>query len=311
MTGRTMREIPEAEMSELRRWQIGRYGEAIAADPECAEAYVERGAAYHLLELRAEAVADMRRAFELEPADPHLYEMMAWPFEDGEARTILRAGLRRVASGTRIHRMLRDSFARTYWYDGDYQKYVELLEQAIPTLGSEPQEQRLAWNKLGNGYTALGQHEKAEAAYRAAHGVEVPGRALQDPQLIVRAAMHGGDYARAKVVLAEFAGELRPELRAVLGAVLEVLSEPGSPAARKTSLANIGAAKSLAAGSRRAGSASYYSFLGGVLHLGAGRTAEARDLLQRFAAEAEANATEWRITLRWEIAKARELAQGS
>ena len=51
----------------------------------------------------------------------------------------------------------------------------------------------------------------------------------------------------------------------------------------------------------------YDTFLLGLVYIGAGRAQEGKELLEAHANQSEANPKEWGVTMRWEIAKAREL----
>jgi len=119
-------------------------------------------------------------------------------------------------------------------------------------------------------------------------------------------------YDAALSVLAELTDIIPPDELSVLEAVLTVLGSPDSAEAKSVSLAALPAAELLGKQpGPLGGSTSYYSFLLGIVLLGVERIEEARELLTRFANESAANPREWGITLRWEIAKARELAEGT
>ena len=130
-------------------------------------------------------------------------------------------------------------------------------------------------------------------------------------EMIVRTRMHRDQYNEALAALAEFSDTIPADELSVLKAVLTVLASPGSAEAKTACREALPAAELLG---RRPGplgdSTSYYSFLLGVIYIGLERTEAARELLTRFADESAANPREWGITLRWEIAKARDLALG-
>ncbi|MBS2036883.1 tetratricopeptide repeat protein [bacterium] len=65
---------------ELRKESIAEFDQAIAAAPEFADAYLERGRAYLYLESPelAKALDDFKKALELDPSNASLYTEMAW-----------------------------------------------------------------------------------------------------------------------------------------------------------------------------------------------------------------------------------------
>jgi tetratricopeptide (TPR) repeat protein len=80
------RRLSEAEEAPFREWKVKRYTEAIELDPSLGDAYAERGSELYFLGRRAEAKADLSKAFALGASDPHLYFDMALPFEGEEKR---------------------------------------------------------------------------------------------------------------------------------------------------------------------------------------------------------------------------------
>jgi hypothetical protein len=130
--------------------------------------------------------------------------------------------------------------------------------------------------------------------------------------MVVRSLMHRNQYAGALHAVEELADSFPAGMPAVFAAALTVLENPGSARARSTSTAALTAAEDWG---RRPGplgdSTNYYSFLLGLVYRGVGKNHEAAEILIRFADEAAANKREWGITMRWEIAKARELATTS
>jgi tetratricopeptide (TPR) repeat protein len=301
--------LPANEESELRKWEIVRYSEAIELDPSLAEAYVRRGAALYSERRRAEAQADMRKAFALRPNDPVLYHTMASPFEEDEKREILQAGMSLADPSSFEYEHLRDYFILTYWYDGNFTEHVRLLEEWLPELDQAEPMYRHELRSLAQSYSALAHHERAEATYRRALAVSVEAERAQIAEMVVRTRMHRGQYAEAREVLAEFRTDLPPEKLSIFDAALLVLLDPTSAETRTACNTALPVAEPLGKAPGPVGNTtSYYSFLLGVIYKGAGRQEAASELLGRFAAEAAANKREWAITLRWEIAAAREAA---
>jgi tetratricopeptide (TPR) repeat protein len=85
--------LPEEEATH-RRWAIARCTEAIEADPSLADAYVRRGVELYYERRYEDSRSDMRRAFELQPIDPYLYELMTLPFDVEEAEKFNKESVR-------------------------------------------------------------------------------------------------------------------------------------------------------------------------------------------------------------------------
>src|SRR5438876_11452800 len=85
--------LSEAEEASFRERRVARYSEAIALDPSLGDAYAERGSELYFLGRRAEATADMRKAFALGVIDQQLYAAMSMPFQGEDNRESLRAGM--------------------------------------------------------------------------------------------------------------------------------------------------------------------------------------------------------------------------
>jgi tetratricopeptide (TPR) repeat protein len=289
---------------------IERYTEAIAADESFPDAYVERGAELYFEGWIDEAKADMRKAFALQPTEPDRYLTMSYPFEGEEQRNILKKGMELGAPEFIEYQTLRMMYIQTFWYQGDFAEYVRLLLEWIPQLDPNDFMYRNQLEELASGYSALGQHQNAEAAYRTALVASADASERQSiSQMIVRTRMHRNQYNDALATLPEFADTISADELSVLRAVLLVLASRGSEEAKVACMAALPAAELLGkTPGPLGGSTSYYSFLLGIVYAGAERTDAARALLIRFADESAANRREWGVTLRWEIAKARELA---
>lgn len=298
--------LPAKEEGELRRWRIARYTEATQLDPSLAEAYVKRGTALYFERRRAEAQADMRKAFSLRPNDADLYHSMAYPFEGDERREILRAGMGLADPSSFEYEHLRDVFILTYWYDGNFTEHVRLLEEWLPQLDQTEFMYRHELQSLAQGYSALGEHEKAEATYRRALTVSAGTDRGHIAEMIIRTRMHRSQYAEAREAIAELRSDLPPDRCRVLDAALLVLLDPASAEARTASHGALPVAEPLGRAPGPVGNTTnYYSFLLGLIYKGAGRHEAAIELLSRFASESAANKREWAVTLRWEIAMAR------
>jgi len=301
--------LPPKEESELRKWEVARYTEAIRLDPSLAEAYAERGAALYFERRRAEAQADMRLAFALRPKEAGLYMLMSYPFEGDEKRGILQAGMSLADPSSFEYELLGDSFIMSYWYDGNPVDYVCLLEEWIPTLDPAGFTYCHEQQNLAQGYSALGEHVRAEAAYRQALDVSrAPARGYI-AEMVIRTRMHRGDYAGARRAIDELRSDLSQDKRTVFDAALLALLDPRSEQTALAAEAALPVAELLGRAPGPSGNkTNYYSFLLGLIYKGAGRYEAASNLLLQFAQESSANKREWAITLRWEIAMALEAA---
>jgi len=305
--------LSKAEEAPFREWKVARYSEAIELDPSFGDAYAERGTELYFLGRRAEAKADIRKAFALGVSDPELYAMMAMPFAGEEKREILRAGMKLIDRASEetgwFYDDLYSMLIQSYWYDGNFREHARLLEEWVPQLQPTEHMYRTALGSLGMAYSALGKHAEAEAAYRAALAATPAAEKQHVADMVVRTVMHRDRYGEALLILEELADRLPADTHAIFTAALTVLRDPGSGLARDASAAALTAAEDWG---RRPGplgdSTSYYSFLLGLVYRGVGKNREAAEILTRFADEAAANKREWGITMRWEIAKARELA---
>ncbi len=306
----------KAEEAPFREWKVARYSEAIALDPSFGDAYAERGSELYFLGRRAEAKADIRRAFALGVSDPELYGTMAMPFVGEEQREILRVGMKLIDRASEetgwFYNHLYSELIRSYWYEGSFPENARLLEEWVPQLEQTEHMYRMALQDLGMVYSALGKHAEAETAYRRALEATPPPEKQHVADMVVRTLMHRDQYGEALLVLEELADGLPADTRTIFSAALTVLQDPGSALARDASAGALTAAEDWG---RRPGplghSTSYYSFLLGLVYRGVGKNREAAEILTRFADEAAANKREWGITMRWEIAKARELATTS
>lgn len=302
--------LPATEEAEFRKWKVTRYTEAIRLDPSLPEVYVARGTELYFLRRRAEAQADMRKAYALRPRDAQLYWSMSLPFEGDARRDLLRVGMRLADRSSLEYEQMRSNFIRSHWYDGNFREYVRLLEKWVPQLDPNEFMHGHEVQNLAQGYSALGEYEKAEAAYRRALSVSAGEEQARIAEMILRTLMHRGKYSEAREALVQLEPHVPPAKITVFNAALLVLSDPRSPDSAAASSAALAVAEPIGrAPGPLDNTTSYYSFLLGLLYKGAGRDDEAEEILERFARESSANKREWSITLRWEIATAREIAR--
>jgi tetratricopeptide (TPR) repeat protein len=305
--------LSKAEEAPFRERRVVRYTEAIELDPSFGDAYAERGSELYFLGRRAQAKADMLKAVALGVTEPELYATMAMPFEGEEQRGILRTGMglidRSSAETGWFYDHLYSMVIRSYWYEGNFAENARLLEEWVPQLDRTDHMYRIALDELGMAYSALGKHAEAETAYRRKLAATPPAEQQYVADMVVRTLMHRNQYGEALLVLDELMDSFRAETRAIFTAALTVLQDSESAVARAASAAALAAAEDWG---RRpgplGGSTNYYSFLLGLVYRGLGRNQDAAEIFRRFADESAANKREWGVTMRWEIAKARELA---
>ena len=106
--------------------------------------------------------------------------------------------------------------------------------------------------------------------------------------------MHENDFKGARQALEEFAGELPDIVRALFSALVDIL-ESKNPEEVEKLLDEMEECSGI------------FTFYKGVLCHGAGRIDKAMELMTQFYEESEGNPREWGVTLRWEIAKAKEI----
>ncbi len=305
--------LSKAEEAPFREWKVQRFTEAIELDPSFGDAYAERGSELYFLGRRAEAKADMRKAFELGASDPDQYTFISMPFEGDEKREILRAGMAKVDRSAEetawVYDHLYSMLIHSYWYDGNFAENARLLEQWVPQLPPAEHMFRHSLNDLGMAYSALGRHADAELAYRKALAASPPDGKRHVANMVVRTLMHRNAYAAAREAVQELKDDLSPDAYVLFDAALAVLQSPESADARTSSAAALAVAEEHGRQPGPTGkSTNYYSFLLGVIYRGLGRDRDAAEILTRFADDSVANKREWGITMRWEITKARELA---
>lgn len=303
-------ELPAEQEKDLTAWAIERYTEAIRVAPDFPEAHLARGMAFFLEGRREDAQKDMRNAFALGPREPRMYLGMSFPFEDEEQRRMLQGGLARTENASADHHLLQGLVIRSYWQEGNFQEFVRLKEHQLGQLDPESPSRPDQLGDVARGYSALGEHARAEEAYRGALS-EARGRARESAaEGVLRTYLHRERYAEGRQVVRELAMALPDKQRVVWEAVFQVLIDPESAQTRLTAEAAVAAAETLQlpAGHGK-DHTNYNAFLLGVIYKGAGRLSSARQLLTTFASRSEANPRDQGVTMRWEIATARALLE--
>jgi len=302
-------ELAPEEESNLFQWTIERYSEAIRLAPDLADAHLARGMTLFLEGRREEAQKDMRNAFALRPREPRMYLGMSFPFEGEEQRRMLQGGLARTEKASADHQLLQGLFIRSYWNEGNFREFVRLKEEQLGQLDPESPSRPDQLGDVARGYSALGDHARAERAYRGALA-EGRGRAREfAAEGILRTYLHREQYAAGREVVRELAPTLPENQRVVWDAVFQVVLEPDAVATRVAAEAAVAPAETLRLpGGNGRKSTNYNAFLLGLIYLGSGRVADARELLTTFASASEAHPRDQGVTMRWEIATARTLS---
>ena len=269
--------------SESRQQAIALFTEALNADPDYADALVGRSTAYRQEGEIEKAKADARRALKLGVKDSD-FLFLSFPFEGDEAREILQQGIDEMEQDSPFRRMLVEELARTYWYEQNYLKQAELLEE----LGPEADDRTFYYERLGMAYYAAGNLEKAESNYQKG----LPESALS----LVHLKMHQGEFEEALRVLESQAGEIEDDEYLVEKAVLNALL--GREVDHERALELV----------RESGEANLFGqddFQAGVLEYDRGNKRLGRQLLRRSMAMLDSNPLEWGVTLAWkrEVAK--------
>ncbi len=176
------------------------YRQAIAQDPQRAEAWHLLGALYLQAGQAAEAVRLITRAIQLQPADSGFFSNLGTAYsllgQHDEAVTCLRRAVQLAPQSTTAHYNLGTALAQ----QGRHEEAVASFRHAI---AANPESAEAHYN-LGNSLRELGQLPEAESAYREAI------RARPD---YLKARVNLGNVLRDQSRLAEAASELRAALK--------------------------------------------------------------------------------------------------
>jgi len=280
-----------------RRRALAKYTRAIALDPTFVHAYLIRANTRRRLNDVAGSRADAEAAYALRPSDPMAYLNIASAFSPSTQRKIIRAGLSRATPGGWEHLHLAWYSTNTYWYEGRFDLQVASLRRVLRRFG-ELGKSRLA-NRLhcdlGTALTALGRYAAAEKEFRLAATAGGTYSALACHG-VVQSRIYQDDLRGALRELARLAGKMDASDVAITRAYIHALM-PQSPAPTSDVV-------------RRAAKPStglHNDFMNAVVLLRAGRADLARPRLRTFIDVSESNPSEWGVTRRWEIAKAKAL----
>jgi tetratricopeptide (TPR) repeat protein len=280
-----------------RRRALAKYTQAIALDPTFVDVYLVRAHTRSRLNDPAGSRADAEAAYALRLSDPMAYLSIASAFRGSTQRKIIRAGLSRATPGGWEHLHLGWYSTNTYWYEGRFDLQVASLRRLLRRF-SELGKRRLA-NRLhcdlGTALMALGRYATAEKEFRLAAAAGGTHSALAC-EGVVRSRIYQDDLRGALRELDRLAGKMEASDVAITRAYIQALM-PQSPAPTPDA-------------ARRAADLSidgYNGFMNAVVLLRSGRADLARPRLRKFIDRCESNPSEWGVTRRWEIAKAREL----
>ena len=289
-------ERPVISVAQRRR-ALALYTRAIAVDPLHVEGYLRRSHTRRRLGDKDRAREDAEAAYRLRPADPMDYLSMAPAFPRPIQRRILRAGIARTVPGSWEHVYLGLNSARTHWYERRFDLQVLALRRLLGRLAARGKRQlaaRLHYD-VGIALQALGKHKAAEREFRAA------APAKQTAELachaVVRSRIYQGDLVGALDELRRCSKQLRPDEVTAMRAYITALTPDSAPPLPEE----------VRRASQSPDNDHYEGFMNAVVLACAGRTDLARPRLRRLIKHWESNPSEWGVTLRWEIAKAKEL----
>jgi len=288
------------ENADRIRRAIAKYSEAIKLDPLLAEAYIRRAGARRRSGDRRGARADARMAYGLRPSDPMDYLLISFPFPWNEQRRILRAGIARARRGSTDHLFLGTHSAHTYWYEGRFDLQLRATLRLIRHFEAIGKSRSLAGlhYQAGIALIAMARYTDAERHLRAAfRNRSTTGMLARTSAIECR--IYRDDLRGALEILEQVAPQLDQSLVTLTRAYIHALG----PAAIKVPKVQ---RDRLLAPDR----ASRHDYMGAVVLLRLGLANVAAPRLRRFIKHCEGNPREWGVTMRWEIAKAKELLAG-
>lgn len=280
-----------------RRRAIAKYSEAIALDPTFVRAYLSRAHSRRRLRDLVGSRSDAEAAYALRPQDPLDYESIAFAFDRPTQRRIIRTGLSRTTPGSWEHLHLGWASANSYWYEGRFDLQLRVLRRLLRRF-AELGKRRLAsrhYYDVGVVLNALGRHKAAEEAFRVAVS-DGSGNTELARLSIVESRIYRGDLRGALQALDRFCGRMDAgEISLIRGYINALI--PDSPAPSKQLVRRVSTPSSNG----------NEEFMGAIVLLRGGHGDLARPRLRKYVARCESNPSEWGVTKRWEIAKAKEL----
>jgi tetratricopeptide (TPR) repeat protein len=293
------RSAEHPKVTELqRRRAIAKYSQAIALDPGLAAAYISRATSRRRLGDQEGARQDAEAAFRLRPDNPMDYLNLSFGFSRSTQRRVLRVGIARATPGSWQHRHLGLFSAHTHWYEGRFDLMLAATRRLIGRFESLGRRRSIAQlqYQAGTALAAMDRFGSAERHFRAALRYSGNTGALAR-SAIVQCRLYRGDLLGAMEVLEEVKRGLDPFEVALTRTYLLALGPDA-----------ISVPEGLARKILEQRDDGWLGYMGAVvLMLGVGRPGAAAPRLREFIERCEANPREWGVTMKWEIAKAKEL----
>ena len=284
--------------NQQRRRAIAKYSQALEFDAGLVDAYISRSTSRRRLGDREGARQDAETAYRLRPDEPLDYMQISFGFPRPMQRRILRAGIARATPGSWQHRHIGSYSAQTYWYEGRFDLMLSATRKLIRLFESLGKGRSVAYlhYQAGSALMAMERFGPAERHLRAAFSDSGSTGALARSS-VVRCRLYSGDPSGAIEVLDKVKRDLDPfEVR--LTRTYLLAQGPGA----------IVVPKGLARRILDQRDDGFLGYMGAViLLLGLERRDVATRRLRAFVERCEANSSEWGVTLKWEIAKAKEL----
>jgi tetratricopeptide (TPR) repeat protein len=282
---------------QQRRRAIERYSHAIALDPDLADAYIWRSTSRRTLGDKGGAKQDCETAYRLRPDDPIAYMQIAFGFPRPTQRRILREGIARATPGSWQHLHLGAYSAQTYWYEGRFDLMLAATRRLIRLFESLGKRRSIAQlhYQAGTALMAMKRFSAAEQHLRAAFSDSGSTGALARSS-VVQCRVYRGDLRGAIEVLEEVKEGLDP---------FEVELTRAYLAAQRTD--HLGISKGLRRRLLKQRDEGLLGYMGAVVLVRSGRRDIATPRLRAFVERCQSNPSEWGVTLRWEIAKAKAL----
>jgi hypothetical protein len=283
---------------QQRRRAIEKYSQAIALDPGLVDAYISRSTSRRRLGDQEGARQDAESAYRLRPVAPMDYMQLSFGFPRPTQRRILRAGMARATPGSWQHRHIGSYSAQTYWYERRFDLMLAATRRLIrlfETLGKGRSIAHLHY-QAGTALMAMERCGPAERHLRAAF-CDSEGTGILARSSVVQCRLYRGDLRGAIEVLDEVKQDLDP-FEVKLTRTYLLAQGPGS----------VSVPKGLVRRLLDQQDDGWLGYMGAVvLLLGLERRDVAASRLRAFVERCESNPSEWGVTLRWEIAKAKEL----
>jgi tetratricopeptide (TPR) repeat protein len=295
--GRGRSSIPTMGSTARLQRAIEKYSAAIKLDRRLIDAYIRRASARRRIGDLRGARTDSMKAYNLRPSDPLDYLLISFAFPHAQRRRILRRGIASARPGGWHHHQLGINLARTYWYEGRFDLQLRVTRRLIHQFAALGKSRLLPplHYEAGTALMAMNRFAAAERHLRAAFRDRGTTGMLARAS-VVESHLYRNDPEAALHVLDEVASRLDPLTVTLTRAYIQALAaEPTRvPAALRSKLLT-----------QR--DASRHDYMAAVILLRLGRADVAKPRLRRFIKHCEGNPTEWGVTMRWEVAKAKEL----